>query len=60
MKPFGLHRRLDRPKAETDEVELANAPLFDIVLKAAVTSSAPAGHLPLQGEGFLSMPVKIG
>ena len=60
MKPFGLHRRLDRPKAETDEVELANAPLFDIVPKAAFTSSAPAGHLSLQGEGFLRMPVKIG
>ena len=36
------------------------APLFDIVPKATSTSSAPAGHLPLQGEGFLRMPVKIG
>ena len=48
------------PQAETDEVELAKTLLFDIVPKAASTSSAPAGHLPLVGEGFWRMPVKIG
>ena len=39
-------------ESETEEVELANAPLFEIVLKAASTSSAPAGHLAAKAEGL--------
>jgi len=35
-----------------DEVEVANVPLFDIVPKAAFTSSAPAGHLAAKAEGL--------
>ena len=57
---FPLQGKLARPKAETDEVELAKTPLSDIMLKATSTSSAPLGHLPLQGEGFWRVPVKIG
>ena len=54
-----MQGKLDRPKAETEEVELANALLFDTVLKAASTSSAPAGHLPLVGEGYVASPGDI-
>ena len=54
LQGFPLQGKLDRPKAETDEVELAKTPLSDTVLKAASTSSAPSGHLPLQGEGYVA------
>ena len=39
-------------RSETDEVELAKTPLFDIVPKAASTSSAPLGHLAAKAEGL--------
>ena len=39
-------------------MELAKKLLSDIVLKAASTSSAPAGHLPLKGEGFFAYACK--
>ena len=39
-------------------MELAKTPLFDIVPKEAFTSSAPAGHLPLKGEGLLCCACK--
>ena len=58
--PLAGGQATSKQSLHIDEVELANAPLFEIVLKAASTSSAPLGHLPLQGEGFLRMPVKIG
>jgi len=49
LQGFPLQGKLDRPKAETDEVELAKTLLFNTVPKAAFPSSATAWRLfPLQ------------